>query len=76
MVLVNLKTLYQSVKGLHLLKIVPNLSIHSMPEKGGGDLIGGSKNSYIATFVERQSCYVMLVKVANKRHRKRHVGAH
>ena len=31
-----------------------------------GDLIGGSKNSYIATLVERQSRYVMLVKVANK----------
>ena len=31
-----------------------------------GDLIGGSRNSYIATLVERQSRYVMLVKVANK----------
>ena len=31
-----------------------------------GDLIGGSGNSYIATLVERQSRYVMLVKVANK----------
>ena len=31
-----------------------------------GDLIGGSKNSYIATLVERYSRYVMLVKVANK----------
>ena len=31
-----------------------------------GDLIGGSKNSYIATLVERHSRYVMLVKVANK----------
>jgi IS30 family transposase len=29
-------------------------------------LIGGSKNSYIATLVERHSRYVMLVKVANK----------
>jgi hypothetical protein len=76
MVLVNLKTLYQSVKGLHLLKVVPNLGIHSMPERGGGDLIGGSKNSYIATIFERQSRHAMLVKVANKRHRKRHVGAH
>ena len=31
-----------------------------------GDLIGGSRNSYIATLVERQTRYVMLVKVANK----------
>jgi IS30 family transposase len=46
---------------------------HSLPgrqakrrREGEGDLIGGSKNSYIATLVERQSRYVMLVKVANK----------
>ena len=31
-----------------------------------GNLIGGSKNSYVATLVERHSRYVMLVKVANK----------
>jgi IS30 family transposase len=31
-----------------------------------GDLIGGSKNSYIATLVERHSRYVMLAKVKNK----------
>jgi IS30 family transposase len=30
------------------------------------DLIGGSKNSYIATLVERHSRYVMLAKVPNK----------
>ncbi len=29
-------------------------------------MIGSSKNSYVATLVERQSLYVMLVKVANK----------
>ena len=29
-------------------------------------IIGGSKNSYIATLVERHSRYVMLAKVANK----------
>ena len=34
--------------------------------EGEGDLIGGSKNSYIATLVERHSRYVMLLKVANK----------
>jgi hypothetical protein len=29
-----------------------------------GDLIGGSRDRYVATFVERHSRYVMLVKVA------------
>ena len=29
-------------------------------------MIGGSRNSYIATLVERHTRYVMLVKVANK----------
>ena len=37
-----------------------------MPERGEGDLIGGSKNSYVATLVERHSRYVMMIKVANK----------
>jgi IS30 family transposase len=32
----------------------------------GGDLLSGSKNSYIATLVERQTRYVTLTKVANK----------
>lgn len=38
----------------------------AVPGHCKGDLIGGSRNSYIATLVERQSRYVTLVKVANK----------
>ncbi|MGA1810646.1 MULTISPECIES: IS30 family transposase [Sphingobium] len=38
----------------------------AIPGHWEGDLIGGTKNSYIATLVERHSRYVMLIKVANK----------
>ncbi len=38
----------------------------AVPGHWEGDLIGGSKNSYIATLVERHSRYVMMAKVKNK----------
>ena len=37
-----------------------------MPGHWEGDLLLGSKNSQIATLVERQTRYVMLVKVNSK----------
>jgi IS30 family transposase len=39
---------------------------HSALRHWEGDLLSGSKNSYIATLVERQTRYVTLTKVANK----------
>jgi len=40
---------------------------HAIPGHWEGDLICGSKNSYIATVVERQSRFTILVKVKARR---------
>src|SRR3984893_15068578 len=38
----------------------------AVPGHSEGDLLSGSKNSYIATLVERHTRYVILMKIANK----------
>ena len=38
----------------------------AVPGHWEGDLLSGSKNSYIATLVERHTRYVILIKIANK----------
>jgi IS30 family transposase len=38
----------------------------AVPGHWEGDLLSGSKNSYIATLIERHTRYVMRAKVANK----------
>ena len=38
----------------------------AIPGHWEGDLIAGSRNSYVVTLVERHSRYVLLIKVANK----------
>ena len=38
----------------------------AVPSHWEGDLLAGSKNSYIVTLVERHTRYVMLAKVTNK----------
>ena len=66
---------HASLKGHGLGKIKDAVSIserpssvedRAIPGHWEGDLIEGTKNTFIATLVERQTRYVMLVKVADK----------
>ena len=44
-----------------------SVEYRAVPGHWEGDLIAGSRNTYIATLVERHSRYVMLAKVPNKK---------
>lgn len=66
---------HKSLKGEGLGQITNTVSIRerpatvedrAVPGHWEGDLLFGSKNSQLATLVERHSCFVMLAKVENK----------
>jgi IS30 family transposase len=56
----------QVVQGLSIRERPAEAEDRAVPGHWEGDLISGSKNSHIATLVERHSRYVMLVKIPGK----------
>lgn len=56
----------QIVDGLSIRERPASIEDRAIPGHWEGDLITGSKNSHIATLVERRSRFTMLVKVAGK----------
>lgn len=56
----------QIIDGISIRERPTDIEDRAIPGHWEGDLITGSKNTHIATLVERQSRYTMLVKVAGK----------
>lgn len=56
----------QIVEGISISERPASIEDRAVPGHWEGDLICGSKNSYIATVVERQSRFTVLIKVENK----------
>ena len=53
----------QIIDGVSIRERPANIEDRAIPGHGEGDLITGSKNTHIATLVERHSRFTLLVKV-------------
>jgi IS30 family transposase len=56
----------QIVDAISIRERPPEIEDRAVPGHWEGDLLGGTKNSHIATLVERHSRFTMLVKVSSK----------
>src|SRR6202049_2560756 len=56
----------QIVDAISIRERPAEIQARALPGHWEGDLIGGTKNSHIATLVERHSRFVMLIKVSSK----------